>query len=95
MAKVRPGYKDFFPVATYVDVIRALSKLGGVARYGELSKITGHGIGRGKFGIKIARMKEQGLISKKDFGLYEITPYGRKVLSAVDAYRKVMKEHKS
>lgn len=85
----REGYEAYFPAHDYVLVLRYLEKYE-QGRYVDLLR-SAKGK-HGSFGVKMTRMEEQSLITKIDWGIYKITPYGSKILKAYNAYMKVMED---
>lgn len=86
---LRFGMDEFFPTKYYYDIMKKLVvRTDGQMTYKQM--ITG-GADNSTHGIKLHRMCRIGLIEKKERGLYQITPYGRKIVKAVDAYKEAMK----
>lgn len=87
--KIRPGMDDFFPTGNYIRVLEVLLK--GPKSFGDIQHSSKGK--HGAVGVQLMRMQGHGLIEKgKTYGMYDITKYGIKVLKAVEAYRKVMRE---
>jgi len=84
-ASLRQGMDEFFPTKFYYDIMKLMvTKPQGQMRWYDLAA------GNQAHGIKLLRMEKQGLIEKKERGLYQITAYGRKIVAAVDAYKAEM-----
>lgn len=82
-ANLRLGMDEFFPTQHYIDIMNKLINSKTPLPFSRVVPSAG-------FGVKLKRMKEHGLIVQPEKGMYEITPYGRKIMNAVDAYKKEM-----
>lgn len=84
-ATLRQGMSEFFPSDHYIEIMDQLIKAKTNLRYVDFKDYK-----NSIHGIKLRRMAQQGLIEKVERGLYQITPYGRKIMAAVEAYKKEM-----